>query len=90
MCWMCDHPGSTKDDYLAEVCAKIRRYGWAIQYVQCDRVPHAYTIGRTPHGLPELLVTGVSPERAHQLLDDWLIRRNLTQGERRRRVVYMM
>ncbi len=68
MCWMCDHPGSTVDDYLAEIRAKIRGRGWTVQYVEDDRVPYAYTIGMTRHGLPELLMTGVSPPRALQLL----------------------
>jgi Domain of unknown function (DUF4262) len=71
MCWMCDHPGSTVEDYLDEVRRKIQTYGWAIQYVEDDRRPYAYTIGRTPFGLPELLVTGVSPVRAHHLLHDF-------------------
>ncbi len=70
MCWMCDHPGNTVEDYLDVVRRKIRTYGWAIQYVE-DRVPFAYTIGRTPLGLPELLVTGVSPLRALHLLREF-------------------
>lgn len=69
MCWMCDHPGSTKEDYLAELRVKIRKYGWTVQYVESDRVPFAYTVGLTRRGLPELLVTGVSPERALELLN---------------------
>ena len=68
MCWMCDHPGSTVDDYLAEIRAKIRRRGWTVQYVEDDRVPYAYTIGLTHHGLPEFLMTGISPELALQVL----------------------
>jgi hypothetical protein len=71
MCWMCDHPNSTRDDYLDELRALIRRYGWAIQYVESDRRPYAYTVGRTFVGLPELLVTGVPPERAAELLHDF-------------------
>jgi hypothetical protein len=74
MCWMCDHPGSTQNDYLDEVRRKIRKNGWAIQYVEDDRRPVAYTIGRTPFELPELLVTGVSPFRALFLLDDFVHR----------------
>lgn len=70
MCWMCDHPGSTKEEYLAVLHTKILSHGWAVQYVEDDRAPFAYTIGLTRHGLPELLVTGVSPERALHLLND--------------------
>ena len=68
MCWMCDHPGSTVDDYLDEIRRKIRRAGWAVQYVEDDRVPYAYTIGLTPHGLPEFLMTGISPQLALRVL----------------------
>jgi hypothetical protein len=68
MCWMCDHPGSTVDDYLEVIRGKIRDRGWTVQYVEDDRVPYAYTVGLAGHGLPELLMTGVSPRRALQLL----------------------
>jgi hypothetical protein len=67
MCWMCDHPGSTVEDYLAVIRGKIHRRGWTVQYVE-DRVPYAYTIGLTRHGLPEFLMTGISPQRALRLL----------------------
>jgi hypothetical protein len=64
---MCDHPGSTVEDYLAEIRGKIHRRGWTVQYVE-DRVPYAYTIGLTRHGLPEFLMTGISPQRALRFL----------------------
>jgi len=38
-----------------------------VQYVE-DRVPYAYTIGLAGHGLPEFLMTGVSPLRALEVL----------------------
>ena len=69
MCWMCDHPGSTKEDYLAEVRATMLEHGWAVQFVEDDRVPFAYTVGLTGRGLPELLVTGLPPQRAARLLN---------------------
>ena len=69
MCWMCDHPGSTVDDYLAVVRAIIFEHGWAVQFVEDDRMPYANTIGLTDRGLPELLVTGLSPQRAARLLN---------------------
>ncbi|MCW2660934.1 MAG: hypothetical protein JWP83_2086 [Mycobacterium sp.] len=68
MCWMCDHPGSAVDDYLDVIRGKIRGRGWTVQYVEDDRIPYAYTIGMTRHGLPEFLMTGISPERALELL----------------------
>ena len=69
MCWVCDHPECTRDDYLNELRAKILRCGWAVQYVESDRMPFAYTVGLTRDGFPELLVTGVSPRRAVRLLN---------------------
>jgi Domain of unknown function (DUF4262) len=68
MCWMCDHPGSTIDDYLDQLRAKILVRGWTVQYVEDDRTPYAYTIGLHDLDLPELLVTGVSPQRALRVL----------------------
>lgn len=69
MCWMCDHPGSTIDDYLDLLRAKMLEHGWTVQYVENDRTPYAYTIGLHDYGLPELLITGVSPHRAQRLLN---------------------
>lgn len=61
MCWTCEHPGS---DYVTEVVRPIiQRHGWFVQYVEPGG-PHAalaYTIGLLEHGLPELVVTGLSP-----------------------------
>jgi hypothetical protein len=70
MCWMCDHPGSTVDDYLNVLRGTMLTRGWAIQYVEKVRVPFAYTVGLTNRWLPELLVTGVSPRRAGELLNE--------------------
>jgi hypothetical protein len=69
MCWQCDHPGATTADYLKILRASILKQGWAVQYVEDDRNPFAYTIGLHERGLAELLVTGVSPQRASQLLN---------------------
>jgi hypothetical protein len=40
-----------------------------VQYVEDERRPFAYTIGLHKRGFAEYLVTGVSPERAMQLLN---------------------
>lgn len=80
MCWMCDHPGSSADDYLDMMRAKIRRRGWAIHYVERDRMPFAYTIGLAAAGLPELLVTGLSPQEALTMLSccaQWIVEDDL-------------
>jgi Domain of unknown function (DUF4262) len=71
MCWECDHPGSTRLDYLAYMRALIDHHGWAVQGVGHDRIhpPWAYTAGLTPHGKPELVVTGLPLGRATRLLN---------------------
>jgi hypothetical protein len=50
----------------------IARHGWAVQGVGRDRLhpPWAYTVGLTPHGRPELVVTGLPLARATRLLND--------------------
>jgi hypothetical protein len=72
MCWECDHPGGTRLDYLEQLRDLIARYGWAVQGVERDRIhpPWAYTVGLTPNGRPELVVTGLPLGRATRLLND--------------------
>ncbi|MGN6791066.1 MAG: DUF4262 domain-containing protein [Streptosporangiaceae bacterium] len=72
MCWMCDHPNATKQDYLAHLRSIIADRGWAVQFVEGSkrRAPHAYTVGLTPHGKPELLVTGMAAYRAVRWLNE--------------------
>jgi hypothetical protein len=69
MCWQCDHPNATIEDYFDEVRATIRKHGWFVQYIESDRVPFAYTIGLDDWDLPELMITAVSPQRATRLLN---------------------
>jgi hypothetical protein len=47
----------------------IAKSKWAVQYVEDDKRPFAYTIGLHKRGFAEYLVTGVSPERAMRLLN---------------------
>jgi Domain of unknown function (DUF4262) len=72
MCWQCDHPGSTRRDYLEHLRDLIARHGWVVQGVQRDRIyPRwAYTVGLTAAGCPELVVTGMPFARASDLLND--------------------
>jgi hypothetical protein len=70
MCWQCDNPNGTTEEYLDELRATIRLHGWVVQGVEDERLPFAYTIGLHDRGLPELLVTGLSPEDAGRLLND--------------------
>lgn len=71
MCWHCDHPEATQADYFAIIQNVIERDGWFVQAVQGDRLylPFAYTIGLTGFGLPELLVSGLSVRKEHELLN---------------------
>ncbi len=72
MCWQCDHPGSTRLDYLNHMRDLIACYGWAVQGVERDRIhpPWAYTLGLTSVRRPELVVTGMPIARAMGLLND--------------------
>jgi hypothetical protein len=72
MCWICDHPGATHEDYLNHLRGLIDDHGWAVQGVERDRIhpPWAYTAGLTAHGRPELVVTGMPLRRAAGLLND--------------------
>jgi hypothetical protein len=69
MCWMCDRPGATQEDYLDELRKTIRKHKWAVQYVESTERPFAYTVGLHRRRLAEYLVTGLPPERAAQLLN---------------------
>lgn len=71
MCWMCDDPSMTKLDALDRMRRLITRYGWAVQYVEAGggRPGWAYTVGLTPLGAPELVITGKPPDEACDLLN---------------------
>ena len=69
MCWQCDNPDKTTEDYFHELRKTIRKNNWAVQYVEDEKRPFAYTIGLHEYGLAEYLVTGLSPERAMQMLN---------------------
>ena len=72
MCWMCDHPGSSRADYLDYMRNIMDRCGWAVQGIERDgpHPPWAYTVGLTRLGRPELVVTGMPLHRATHLLND--------------------
>lgn len=58
-------------DYLDQVRATIRAYGWAVQHVDepGHTIDHAYTVGMTGLGGPEVLVCGVPARDAAALLN---------------------
>lgn len=71
MCWFCDHPNAKLGEYLAHVRDIIEDYGWFVQGVSRDgpHPPWSYTVGLTEAGRPELVVTGLGLNRAHDLLN---------------------
>lgn len=73
MCWMCSNPSMSQADFLDKIGDTIRRCGWAVQYVTPTKLypSLAYTVGLTPAGLPELVVTGLPYRRAGEVLNQW-------------------
>ena len=49
-------PRATTADYLEELRKTITQAQWAVQYVEDERRPFAYTIGLHDCGFPEYLV----------------------------------
>lgn len=69
MCWQCDNPELTYDDYLDTVILPlVHQNGWAVQGVS-GRQPFAYTVGLTDCGLPELVITGMDEVAAATVLN---------------------
>jgi len=71
MCWMCDHPQATVADADARMWGLIDRYGWAVQCIEPSRRSPSwgYTVGLSGLGLPELVATGLKPDRLMNLLN---------------------
>ncbi|GAS91983.1 uncharacterized protein RMCB_6079 [Mycolicibacterium brisbanense] len=69
MCWQCDNPNGTIEEYLDGLCATIDDHGWAVQSVQSDKRPFCYTVGLHRHGLSELIITGMAAHAAARLLN---------------------
>jgi len=71
VCWQCDHPGATWQDYLDHLRELLEEHCWIVQGVQRERrrPPYAYTVGLAAHGRPELVVTGMPYDRAVDLLN---------------------
>ncbi len=88
MCWVCDHPESTKAARLAYVKGLLEEHPWVVIGVDRDgcRPPYSYTVGLTEYGRPELLITGLAKDRAAKVLiavaDTALDAEELTVGAR--------
>jgi hypothetical protein len=72
MCWLCDHPEATWDDYLDQVLHVVANSGFCVQQVGGNRLRcgYSYTVGLSELEEPELLVTGMSATRGYQLVRD--------------------
>lgn len=70
MCWVCDHPESTKAARLAYVRGLLAEHPWVVIGVEREgcRPAYSYTVGLTELALPELVITGLSNERAAGVL----------------------
>src|SRR5487761_883687 len=70
MCWVCDHPESTKAARLAYVRGLLEEHPWVVVGVDRDgyRPPYSYTVGLTEFDLPELVITGLAKDRAANVL----------------------
>jgi hypothetical protein len=81
MCWQCDHPEATGEDWLDYLRGVISQCGWAVQGVESSpgQSSWAYTVGLTAHGQPELLVTGLCLPDAGDLLN--MFAAHLTHAE---------
>lgn len=70
MCWVCDHPESTKAARLAYVRGMLEEHPWVVIGVDREgyRPPYSYTVGLTELDRPELLITGLAKDRAANVL----------------------
>lgn len=66
----------SRDELLQQQAEIIDRFGWSVVYVfptpddPPTAAPFAYTVGLSAHDRPELLLAGLRPEIAHELLND--------------------
>ena len=70
MCWVCEHPESTKQERLEYLRGLLDQHSWVVIGVHEERYrpPYSYTLGLTNRELPELVVTGVPYKRAADML----------------------
>jgi hypothetical protein len=81
-------PPARIDAYLDKAREIIDRHGWMVQYVFPTgdgdlEAPFAYTVGLTVRDHPELLITGLPDQVAHELLND--LARRVHHGNQRLR-----
>src|SRR6201997_5661558 len=66
MCWVCEHPESTKQERLEYLRGLLAKHNWLVSGVHEERYrpPYSYTLGLTDRELPELVITGLPHKRA--------------------------
>ena len=69
MCWLCDNPHGTIDEYLDSLRDTIADHGWVVQFVEDGQRSFAYTIGLHERGLPELVIAGLQAQTSARLLN---------------------
>jgi hypothetical protein len=79
MCWQCETRNDDIAEHLDEIGDAAREHGWVIKCVDDVKNPFAYTAGLHQFGLPELIATGVTTERALVLID-YFARETRTKG----------
>ncbi|AEV81803.1 hypothetical protein ACWT_0789 [Actinoplanes sp. SE50] len=69
--------GPAMSDFFREQTEIIQQFGWAVVHVvptdeeaADDVAPFAYTVGLTADSHPELIIAGLPPDLAHQLLNE--------------------
>ncbi|RDH74331.1 DUF4262 domain-containing protein [Mycolicibacterium moriokaense] len=72
MCWQCESRDDDIAEHLDEIHNAVREHGWVVKCVDDVKRPYAYTAGLHQFGLPELIATGVTTERALVLLDHFV------------------
>ena len=70
MCWVCEHPESTKQERLEYIRGVLNQHPWVVIGVHEERYrpPYSYTLGLTDRELPELVITGLPHEQAADVL----------------------
>lgn len=57
-------------EYLNRCSAIVKRYCWLVQGVYGGKEPLAYTVGLNVVDVPELVIVGISMDKANRILSD--------------------
>jgi len=79
-CPACEDPDFSFEDELRRIRQLVERYGFVTQAILGDRAhpPYAYTVGLGRDDHPELVVVGLEPKTAHDLL--WALAPEVLDG----------